>query len=62
MKKILNKNPFWFLLLALVSTVLHNAFYAIFKFEEPVLFLLTFVFAGIFIINAIYIIIIFIKK
>lgn len=53
-KKILNKNPLWFLFLAIVFVVLHNAFYAIFKFEEPIFFFLTFISFFIFLASIIY--------
>jgi uncharacterized membrane protein HdeD (DUF308 family) len=61
-KKILNKNPLWFLGAGILSVVLHNAFYAVFGFEEAIFFLLTFVFAIIFIIGVIYKIIRFCRK
>lgn len=53
-RKILDRNPFWFLGGNVLSMILHNAFFAIFGFEEPVFFLLTLVFAILFIVGAIY--------
>ncbi|HUV71446.1 MAG TPA: hypothetical protein VMW25_00410 [Clostridia bacterium] len=48
--------------LTLLSVVLHNAISALFKIEEPVFFLLTFVFALGFVIAFIYNVIAYIKK
>ena len=61
-KKILDKNPLWFLGAGAVSGLLHNVFYAVFGFEEAVFFLLTFVFVIVFIISVIYKIINFFRK
>ncbi len=40
--------------LSILSVVLHNAFYGLFQIEEPVFFILTFVFTLGFIISVIY--------
>ena len=40
--------------LSILSVILHNAFYGLFKIEEPVFFVLTFVFAISFVISVIY--------
>jgi len=40
--------------LSILSVILHNAFYGLFKIEEPVFFILTFVFAISFVISVIY--------
>jgi hypothetical protein len=61
MKKLIKK-PILLFLLFIVFTILHNAFYAIFKFEEPVFFFLALLSALLFLISVIYNIIIFIRK
>jgi len=48
--------------LSVLSVILHNAFYGLFKIEEPVFFILTFVFAISFVISVIYYTISYIKK
>jgi len=40
--------------LSVLSVILHNAIYGLFKIEEPVFFILTFVFAISFVISVIY--------
>jgi len=40
--------------LSILSVILHNAFYGLFEIEEPVFFILTFVFAISFVISVIY--------
>jgi len=40
--------------LTVISLILHNAIYRIFKIEEPVFFILTFVFALAFVVSGIY--------
>jgi len=44
------KKSLWLLLLMIVSVILHNTIYVVFKFEEPVFFTLTFVLFVIFLI------------
>jgi Mn2+/Fe2+ NRAMP family transporter len=48
--------------LSVLSVILHNAFYGLFKIEEPVFFILTFVFAISFVISVIYSTISYFKK
>jgi hypothetical protein len=43
MSQILSK-PWWWLLLIVLSILLHNLIYGLFRIEEPVFFLLTFIF------------------
>jgi len=40
--------------LSILSVILHNAIYGLFKIEEPVFFVLTFVFAISFVVSVIY--------
>ena len=40
------KNYFFLLVTSVLSAVLHNAFYGVFKIEEPIFFFLTFIFLG----------------
>lgn len=47
---------------AILSIILHNAIYGIFKIEEPVFFTLTFVFFLLFVISVIYNTISYFKK
>jgi len=42
--KTLIKIPLLLLALAIISAIIHNAIYALFEIEEPVFFILTFVF------------------
>lgn len=48
--------------LSILSVILHNAIYGVFKIEEAVFFILTFVFFLCFVISAIYSTISYIKK
>ncbi len=48
--------------LSILSVILHNAIYGLFKIEEPVFFILTFVFAISFVISVIYSTISYFKK
>lgn len=48
--------------LSILSVILHNAFYGLFKIEEPVFFILTFVFAISFVVFVIYSTISYFKK
>jgi len=48
--------------LAILSVILHNAFYGIFKIEEPVFFILTFAFIFAFVISVIYSTVTYVRK
>lgn len=48
------KKPLIFLGAAVVSVILHNLIYGLFEFEEPVFFMLAFIFAFGFVITVIY--------
>lgn len=61
MKKWL-KLAFLFLVLFFVFAFLHNAIYAVFKFEEGVAFTLALVSGGFFISSLIYTLVLFIKN
>ena len=48
--------------LSILSVILHNAFYGLFKIEEAVFFILTFVFAISFVVFVIYSTISYLRK
>ena len=48
--------------LSILSVILHNAIYGLFKTEEPVFFVLTFVFAISFVVSVIYSTIFYFRK
>ena len=48
--------------LTILSVILHNAFYGLFKIEEPVFFISTFIFAISFVVSVIYSTISYFKK
>ncbi len=52
--KTLIKIPLLLLVLAVISAIIHNVIYGLFKVEEPVFFILTFVFLLGAIVFAIY--------
>lgn len=59
--KSLIKQPLIFLAAFIVFTLLHNAIYAIFKFEEPILFFFALASFLAFVINASYRVFLYIK-
>lgn len=52
LKKLFN-NPLIILLFSFISMILHNLVYGIFHFEEPVFFILTFIFFVLFLASLI---------
>ena len=54
--------PVVFLVLAVGSVIVHNAIFGLFGIEEPVFFLLTFVFAVLFLVSLLVIVLKFINK
>ncbi len=53
MKKFVKYN-YWILAFAIASVILHNVISALLKTEEPVFFMLTFVFLAAFIVSLVY--------
>lgn len=56
------KIPLILITLAILSSIIHNIIYAIFKFEEPIFFLLSLILFLAFIISIIYYITIWLKN
>ncbi|GBE16451.1 hypothetical protein BMS3Abin15_00267 [bacterium BMS3Abin15] len=56
------KISFWLLGLFVASTITHNIIYGVFKFEEPIFFILSLIFALGFMILFAYNIVIYLKE